>query len=186
MKKFLIVGLGNPGSAYSLTRHNVGFRLIDILSREWQIEVKQNKFKGQYGIGQAEGQKVILLKPQTFMNLSGESVVPFLNWYQVPQENLIVIYDDLDLPLGKIRIRAKGSSGGHNGLKSIIAQLGSQEFSRVRVGIGKSEQIETADWVLSRFASEEENVLTEALEQARQAVQVILKQNLAAAMNQFN
>ncbi|MCQ2559897.1 MAG: aminoacyl-tRNA hydrolase, partial [Clostridia bacterium] len=153
MKKFLIVGLGNPGSAYSLTRHNVGFRLIDILSREWQIEVKQNKFKGQYGIGQAEGQKVILLKPQTFMNLSGESVVPFLNWYQVPQENLIVIYDDLDLPLGKIRIRAKGSSGGHNGLKSIIAQLGSQEFSRVRVGIGKSEQIETVNWVLSRFAS---------------------------------
>ncbi len=186
MKKFLIVGLGNPGNAYSLTRHNIGFRLIDILSQKWQIEVKQNRFKGQYGIGQAEGYKVILLKPQTFMNLSGESLAPFLHWYQIPLENLIVIYDDLDLPLGKIRIRARGSSGGHNGLKSIITQLGSQEFPRIRVGIGKSEQIATANWVLSRFSTEEENILTEVLEQAQQALQVILQQNLTAAMNQFN
>src|SRR5690606_11965619 len=126
----LIVGLGNPGKEYELTRHNVGFQTIDRIAEKWQIPLTKTKFQGLYGQGTVKGQKVMLLKPLTYMNRSGEAVAPVIRYFKIPLENFVVIYDELDLPTGKIRLRLKGSSGGHNGIKSIIEQLGTQEFKR--------------------------------------------------------
>ena len=154
---YIIVGLGNPGDKYEKTRHNVGFNVIDLLAKEYSIDVSKLKHKALIGEGRVGTEKVILVKPMTYMNLSGESVVDICNYYNVDLENVIVIYDDIDLDVGKIRIRKKGSGGTHNGMRSIIKCLGSNEFPRVRVGISKPKNgQDLADFVLSRFAKEDE------------------------------
>ncbi|MDD2891560.1 MAG: aminoacyl-tRNA hydrolase [Candidatus Gracilibacteria bacterium] len=152
----LIVGLGNPGKEYATTRHNVGFLFMDFLRNKWGFEDwKDSKFKGVISEGILGGEKIILLKPTTYMNLSGESVVPLMNFYKIPRENILVLSDDIDMDFGKIRLREKGSSGGQNGLKSIITLLGTDEFARLKIGIGRDNRYNVADWVLSKFNDEE-------------------------------
>ena len=156
-ESWLIVGLGNPGSKYARTRHNVGFDVIDVLSEKLNITLSKNAMHGLIGEGFVGGEKVILVKPQTFMNLSGQCVTELVSWYKSPMENVMVIFDDIDLPLGKLRLRKDGSAGTHNGMRSIIGLLGRQDFPRLRVGVGKKpEGWELANWVLSHYASEED------------------------------
>lgn len=153
----IIIGLGNPGKEYERTRHNVGFDVIDVLSEKLGIALTKNAMHGLMGEGFVQGEKVILVKPQTYMNLSGQCVTELVGWYKAPMENVMVIYDDIDLPLGKLRLRASGSAGTHNGMRSIIGLLGRQDFPRLRVGVGqRPEGWELADWVLSRYRTEEE------------------------------
>lgn len=153
----IIIGLGNPGREYERTRHNVGFDVIDVLSEKLGIALTKNAMHGLIGEGFVQGEKVILVKPQTYMNLSGQCVTELVGWYKAPMENVMVIYDDIDLPLGKLRLRASGSAGTHNGMRSIIGLLGRQDFPRLRVGVGqRPEGWELADWVLSRYRTEEE------------------------------
>lgn len=152
----LIVWLGNPGKEYATTRHNVGFLFMDFLRNKWGFEDwKDSKFKGVISEGILGWEKIILLKPTTYMNLSGESVVPLMNFYKIPRENILVLSDDIDMDFGKIRLREKGSSGGQNGLKSIITLLGTDEFARLKIGIGRDNRYNVADWVLSKFNDEE-------------------------------
>ena len=182
----LIVGLGNPGAKYDRTRHNVGFDLIDRLAQRWQVPLTdQKKFQGIAGEGFAGRAKVRLLKPQTFMNLSGQSVRALLDWYKLKPQEVLVLYDDLDLPVGKLRIRLSGSAGGHNGMKSIISHLGTSEFPRLRVGIGKSND-ETISHVLGKFMAEEAKLVSEALDLAGDAVELSLRDGVEKAMNKFN
>jgi len=184
---YLIVGLGNPGKKYDNTRHNVGFDTIDLLSHSFGIKVAKLKFKALIGEGTIQGKRVILAKPQTFMNLSGESVREAVEWYKLPLNNLIIIYDDIDLPLGKIRIRPKGSSGTHNGMKSVIYQIQSDEFPRVRIGIDKPpENWDLADYVLSKFNVHDREVINSSIERASEAVATIIKSGTETAMNLFN
>ena len=184
---FLIVGLGNPGIQYENTRHNIGFNVIDNISKEYNIDINREKFKGMYGEGFIGNTKVILLKPTTYMNLSGESVADICNYYNIDLENLIVIYDDIDLDVGKIRIRKKGSGGTHNGMRSIIKCLGSNEFPRVRVGISKPKNgQDLADFVLSRFSKEDEKSLQESFENSVAAVDCAIRNDLDLAMNRYN
>jgi len=184
---YLIVGLGNPGAKYDKTRHNIGFEVIDRLSSQKNIDVNQAKFKGLMGQGVIEGEKVILLKPETFMNLSGESVVLAANFYKIKPENIIVVHDDIDLDVGRLRLRAKGSAGGHNGLKSIIASISSENFIRVKVGVGaKMPGQDLANHVLSRFGASEIPKIEESIENATKAVLAIVKDGIDKAMNQFN
>lgn len=187
-KMYIIAGLGNPTKQYENTRHNAGFGVIDYLSDKYQIPVKQAGFKALYGSGYIEGQKVILLKPQTFMNLSGESIRACMDFYKIdPEEELIVVYDDISLAPGKLRVRAKGSAGGHNGIKNIILHLGDQKFPRVRVGVGeKPADYDLADYVLGHFSKEEQPLMKEAFEEAGKAVVTIMTEGIASAMNQFN
>lgn len=153
----IIIGLGNPGKEYERTRHNVGFDVIDVLSEKLGIALTKNAMHGLIGEGFVQGEKVILVKPQTYMNLSGQCVTELVGWYKAPMENVMVVYDDIDLPLGKLRLRASGSAGTHNGMRSIIGLLGRQDFPRLRVGVGqRPEGWELADWVLSRYRTEEE------------------------------
>ncbi len=151
----LIVGLGNPGVNYEHTRHNCGFEVLDYLSEYYQIPMTQNKWQGVYGKGKIEGEDVILLKPQTFMNLSGESVIQVMSFYKLTHEDVLVIYDDMDLEVGKMRFRKKGSSAGHNGIKNIIAHLHTDTFDRVKVGIGKPQYGSVIDYVLGKFTKDE-------------------------------
>lgn len=185
---FLIVGLGNPSEKYDKTRHNAGFDVIDLLAEKYNIEVKEKRAKALCGSGYIEGQKVLLVKPQTFMNLSGESVAPLLNYYKLDvAEALIVVYDDINLEPGYIRIRKKGSAGGHNGIKDIIAKTGSDQFSRVKVGVGhKPADWDLADFVLSRFSKAERACLEEGLEDAADALAQMICGETEAAMNQYN
>ena len=184
---YIIVGLGNPGDKYEKTRHNVGFNVIDLLAKEYSIDVSKLKHKALIGEGRVGTEKVILVKPMTYMNLSGESVVDICNYYNVDLENVIVIYDDIDLDVGKIRIRKKGSGGTHNGMRSIIKCLGSNEFPRVRVGISKPKNgQDLADFVLSRFAKEDEKSLNESFENAVAAIDCAIRQDLDLAMNRYN
>lgn len=184
---YIIVGLGNPGDKYEKTRHNVGFNVIDLLAKEYSIDVSKLKHKALVGEGRVGTEKVILVKPMTYMNLSGESVVDICNYYNVDLENVIVIYDDIDLDVGKIRIRKKGSGGTHNGMRSIIKCLGSNEFPRVRVGISKPKNgQDLADFVLSRFAKEDEKSLNESFENAVAAIDCAIRQDLDLAMNRYN
>ena len=184
---YIIVGLGNPGDKYEKTRHNVGFNVIDLLAKEYSIDVSKLKNKALIGEGRVGTEKVILVKPMTYMNLSGESVVDICNYYNVDLENVIVIYDDIDLDVGKIRIRKKGSGGTHNGMRSIIKCLGSNEFPRVRVGISKPKNgQDLADFVLSRFAKEDEKSLNESFENAVAAIDCAIRQDLDLAMNRYN
>ena len=184
---YIIAGLGNPDGRYENTRHNVGFEVIDILADRMGILVEEKKHKALCGRGVLEGQKVILLKPQTFMNLSGESIRAAADFYKVEPENVLVVYDDISLEPGQLRIRAKGSAGGHNGMKNIIAHLGTQEFPRVKVGIGeKPKGMDLADYVLSCFSKGEQELMDQAFKEAARAVAVILGQGIESAMNEFN
>ena len=153
----IIIGLGNPGKEYHRTRHNVGFDVIDVLSEKLGIALTKIDMHGLIGEGFVSGEKVILVKPQTYMNCSGQCVTELVSWYKAPMENVMVIYDDIDLPLGKLRLRASGSAGTHNGMRSVIGLLGRQDFPRLRVGVGKKpEGWELADWVLSHYQTEED------------------------------
>ena len=184
---YIIVGLGNPGKQYENTRHNVGFNVIDILAEEYGISVTKMKHKALIGEGRVGTEKVVLVKPVTYMNLSGESLAEIYNFYKVETSNIVVIYDDIDLDVGKIRIRKKGSGGTHNGMRSIIKCLGSNEFPRVRVGISKPKNgQDLADFVLSRFAKEDEKALHESFENAVAAVDCAIRQDLDLAMNRYN
>lgn len=185
---FIIVGLGNPSKEYEGTRHNAGFEVIDRISDKYNISVDTKKHRALIGKGIIEGQKVILAKPQTFMNLSGESVRSLLDYYKVDEEQeLIVIYDDISLDNGQIRIRAKGSAGGHNGIKNIIAHLGGQVFPRVKVGVGeKPSKYDLADYVLGHFSKEEQVLMDEGYAHAVHAVEMILEGDISAAMNEYN
>ncbi len=184
---YIIVGLGNPGSRYDNTRHNVGFDTIDYLSAKLGIRVSKIGFKSIYGEGEVEGKKIILCKPQTFMNLSGETVRDIVAWYKIPVENIIIIYDDIDLEPGKIRVRPKGSSGTHNGMKSVIYQLQSQDFPRVRIGIGRApEKWDLADYVLSKFSKADREIINKSIEMAANAAIMIAARGVAEAMNTFN
>ena len=185
---YLIVGLGNPGREYENTRHNIGFQVIEKLARQEQISVLEKKHKAIIGKGIVAGEKCILAKPQTFMNLSGESVRELAEYYKLDAASqLIVISDDVSLETGKIRIRKKGSAGGHNGLKNIIANLGNDTFIRVKMGVGeKPEGWDLVDHVLGRFSAKEQEVMNEAAERAADAVRTIIAQGADIAMNRFN
>ena len=185
---FLIAGLGNPERKYNATRHNVGFGVIDYLSEKYDIDLTEMKFKGMSGKGRIGNEKVILLKPLTYMNLSGESIRPVADYFKIDtRSELIVISDDIDLDPGRIRVRPGGSAGGHNGLKSIIAQLGHDEFSRVRVGVGKKpKQWDMVDWVLGHFEGEDATLIKESIENAAGAVTCIMEEGVDSAMNKFN
>lgn len=185
---YIIVGLGNPERKYDGTRHNIGFSAITALSDAYGIPIDFKKNKAVCGKGIIEGQKVILAMPQTYMNLSGESVRELVDFYKIePDSELIIIYDDIALAPGKLRIRAKGSAGGHNGMKNIISHLGTQEFARIRIGVGeKPKGWDLADYVLGRFSREEEPMIREALEHVVQSCRVIVTENVTQAMNQFN
>lgn len=184
---YLIVGLGNPEEEYANTRHNIGFNVINKIADEYKIEVTQKQFEGLFWIGQVEGEKVILLKPQTYMNDSGKSVIKFKNFYKIPEENVLVIYDDIDLEPTKIRIRKKGSPGTHNGMKSVTEHLGTQNFSRVRVGIGSPEHKgDLINYVIGKISKEEALKLDEGVEKAKNAVIEYIKNGIDIAMNKFN
>ena len=183
----LFVGLGNPGSKYEKTRHNAGFMAIDVLAKEWGINLaEEKKFKGQLGRGVIKGEKVFLLKPSTYMNLSGESVRAVIDFYDIELEDIIVIYDDLDLPNGKIRIRSKGSAGGHNGIKSMISHLGTQEFKRIRIGIDRHPKIPVVDYVLGKFTEDEQILVNQGIDIAFKASEMILKESFNKVMTEFN
>lgn len=183
---YLIVGLGNPEEEYSNTRHNMGFNVINKLAEEYKIDVNKNKFDALLGTGSIEGEKVILLKPQTYMNLSGKSIIQVVNFYKIPLQNVFVIYDDIDIAPGLIRIRKKGSSGSHNGMKSVVAELNSEDFARIRVGIGKPENDDMINYVIGKIPKEGQELLEEGVLKAKQAVVEILKNGLDRAMNKFN
>ena len=184
---YIIAGLGNPDGRYENTRHNVGFEVIDILADRIGICVDEKKHRALCGRGVLEGQKVILLKPQTYMNLSGESVRAAADFYKAEPKNIIVVYDDISLEPGQLRIRGKGSAGGHNGIKNIIAHLGTQEFPRVKVGIGENPKgMDLADYVLSHFSQGERESMREAYKEAAEAVAVMVGQGIDEAMNRFN
>ena len=184
---YLIAGLGNPSKTYEGTRHNVGFSMIDALADSFQIDVTTKKHKAIVGRGVIEGMKVILAKPQTYMNLSGESIREIADFYKIDPENMIIIYDDISLDVGRLRIRKKGSAGGHNGIKNIIAHLGTDVFPRIKVGVGEKPQgWDLADYVLSKYSKEEQQALREASDDVIGAVKLMVMDNIDAAMNQYN
>lgn len=185
---YIIVGLGNPGKQYAHTRHNVGFDTIDILADKYNISVDIKKHKALCGKGMIGGQKVVLAKPQTFMNLSGESVRELVDFYKIdPEEELIVIYDDISLEPGQLRVRPKGSAGGHNGIKNIIAHLGTQVFKRVKVGVGeKPKGYDLADYVLGHFSKEDRILMEDAFGRAAEAAVCMMNDSMEHAMNQYN
>ena len=185
---WLIVGLGNPGREYEKTRHNTGFRCLDILADSLNIRVNRLKFQGLYGQGTYNGTKVFLLKPQTYMNLSGRSVLQLSAYFGIPPQRIIVLFDDISLPPGRLRIRADGSAGGHNGIKSIIQELGSQDFPRVKLGIGAkpNPEYDLADWVLSTFTSLVEKALAVALKNGAEGALAIIDHGVPEAANRYN
>lgn len=185
---YIIAGLGNPGRQYDMTRHNIGFEVIDYIAGKFDVKVNKLKFKALYGEVKIGAEKVYLIKPQTYMNLSGDSIREFCSFYKIPAENVIVINDDISLNAGRIRIRAKGSAGGHNGLKSIIYQLNSDNFPRIKIGVGApgNPDYDLADFVLGRFTKEEIPVLEEAIIKASKAAEEIIKRGIDSAMNKFN
>lgn len=184
---YLIAGLGNPTREYDKTRHNVGFSVIDVLADRYRIDISEKKHKALCGRGVIEGQKVLLLKPQTFMNLSGESIRAAADYYKIEPEEMIVIYDDISLDPGQLRIRLKGSAGGHNGIKNIIANLGTQDFPRIKVGVGaKPPRMDLADYVLSRFGAGEQKLMEEAFGEAAEAAVMMMTDGAERAMNHFN
>lgn len=185
---WLIVGLGNPGAKYEKTRHNCGFRAIDVLAKDLCCKIDKGKFQGLFGQCAYNGRKLFLLKPQTFMNLSGQSVLQLSSYFHIPPERIIVLFDDISLPSGRLRVRPDGSAGGHNGIKSIIGQLGSQNFPRVKVGVGAkpNPEYDLADWVLSTFSADEEKDLQPALERAGKAALCIIDHGVAESANRYN
>lgn len=185
---YLIAGLGNPGREYENTRHNAGFASIDCLAEKNHISIDMKKFQALCGTGYIGGQKVLLLKPQTYMNLSGESLRAACDFFKIdPEQELIVIYDDISLAPGQLRIRAKGSAGGHNGIKSIISHLGTQVFLRVKVGVGEKPQgWDLADYVLGHFSKEEQQVMQESFDRAADAAAALLSEEVQQVMNEYN
>jgi PTH1 family peptidyl-tRNA hydrolase len=182
---YLIAGLGNPGREYEKTRHNVGFTALDYLAYDTDIKVTKLKFKGVYGDGMIAGEKCVLLKPQTFMNLSGESVREAAEYFKIEPNKIIVVYDDVDLEPGRIRIRPKGSAGGHNGIKSVIYQLSSDEFARVRFGVGKAQH-SMVDHVLGKFSEEDGKLVSDAIRKLPDIIKVIIQSGVSEAMNKYN
>ena len=185
---FLIAGLGNPEKKYDGTRHNIGFDAVDCIAYKLNIELNKSKFKAIYGEGRIGSEKIILAKPQTYMNLSGESIREISAFYKIPSENIIILYDDVSLDLGKIRIRKKGSDGGHNGIKSIIYQLSSDIFPRVKIGLGapQHKDFDLADYVLGKFSKEDIEVLKPCMQEMHNIVECIIKNGADAAMNKYN
>ena len=184
---YFIVGLGNPGLQYENTRHNVGFMTIDYLANKYDIDVRKLKFKSLYGQGEISGHKVMLIKPQTYMNNSGEAIRELKNFYKFDIDKLIVIYDDIDIDFGTIRIRKKGSAGSHNGMKSIIYQIQDDQFPRIKISIGqKPERWDLANFVLSGFSKEEVGVLEDEIRLAAEGIELILKEDIDKAMNRCN
>ncbi|MBP5153367.1 MAG: aminoacyl-tRNA hydrolase [Lachnospiraceae bacterium] len=185
---YIIAGLGNPGKEYSGTRHNAGFIVVDAISEKYGIAVTEKKHKALIGKGVMDGNKVILVKPQTFMNLSGESLREVMDYYKAdPESELIVIYDDIALPPGDIRVRKRGSAGGHNGMKNIIANLGTQDYIRVRMGVGeKPPRTDLKDWVLGHMGQEDREAFSGAVESALEAILTIMEKGADEAMNRFN
>lgn len=186
--EYLIVGLGNPGAKYEMTRHNAGFLAVDLFAIKENFNVKKLKFHALVGDVKIGGKKCLVMKPQTFMNNSGESVGEVAKFYKIPPENIVVISDDISLDVGNIRIKRKGSAGGHNGLKSIIAHLGSENFIRIKVGVGKKPfaDYDLADWVLGRFPKDKESDLKQALENAVDSIPYIVNNQIDKAMNLYN
>ena len=187
-ESWLIVGLGNPGKEYERTRHNAGFRAIDILADKLGCRIDKGKFQGLYGQTVYGGRKIYLLKPQTYMNLSGRSVLQLSAYFNIPPQRIIVLFDDISLPPGRLRIRSDGSAGGHNGIKSIIAEVGSQNFPRVKIGVGSkpNPEFDRADWVLSTFSSKEEKDLQFALSNAADAALCVIDHGVPESANRFN
>lgn len=184
---YIIAGLGNPGLKYAGTRHNTGFCVIDELADRFNIKVNEYRHKALTGRGIIGGEKVILVKPQTFMNLSGESIRQIMDFYKLGNDSLIVAYDDISLDVGQLRLRTKGSAGGHNGMKNIIAHTGSQEFDRVRIGVGeKPERMDLADYVLGVFSRDDQEKIREAVRDAASAVEMILAEGMDKAMSIYN
>lgn len=185
---YIIAGLGNPGKEYENTRHNVGFDVIDVLADKYNISVLELKHKAMIGKGYIEGNKVVLVKPLTYMNLSGESIRPIMDYYKSDAEQeLIVISDDISLPPGQLRVRKRGSAGGHNGLKNIIKMLGTENFQRIRIGVGeKPKNYDLADWVLGHFSKEDRTAINDAAEKAVRAVEMMICGDVDRAMNEFN
>lgn len=183
---YIVVGLGNPGKKYENTKHNIGFITLDFLAKKNDIKMNKIKHKALVGEGTVSGQKVLLVKPQTYMNLSGNSVREVMEYYKVEPEKLIVIYDDVDLPMGRLRIRKKGSAGTHNGMKSIIYDLQEEGFPRVRIGIGKERKMSLAGYVLGGFAKEERSLMENAVERAAQAIECMLEKGIDIAMGEYN
>lgn len=185
---YIVAGLGNPGKQYNMTRHNIGFHTIDYIAEKYGAKLTKLKFKSVYGEAAIAGEKIYLVKPQTFVNLSGDAIAEMAQFYKVPSENIIVINDDISLDTGRIRVRAKGSAGGHNGLKSIIYRLNSDVFPRVKMGVGapEHEDYDLADFVLGRFAKDEIPVMEEAIKKAETAVYEIVKNGVQSAMNKCN
>ncbi|MCI8644527.1 MAG: aminoacyl-tRNA hydrolase [Lachnospiraceae bacterium] len=183
----IIIGLGNPTREYQATRHNIGFDAVTRLCDDYNIRLDSKEHKALCGRGYIGGEKVILAQPQTYMNLSGESVRSLVDYYKLDCEDIIVICDDINLDVGQLRVRKKGSAGGHNGIKNIIAQLKTEEFTRIRIGVGeKPENWDLADYVLGRFSREEEPVMREALQRTSKACECIITEGIEAAMNQYN
>jgi len=184
----MIVGLGNPGKEYEKTRHNVGFRVTDLVASDWKIKIDRLKFRALTRMVTFNGMKVLLVQPQTYMNASGAAVSALATYYKVPAERILVVFDDISLPVGRIRIRKDGSAGGHNGIKSIIQSLGTDKFPRVKVGVGAKPHpdYDLADWVLSKFSAQEEKDLAPALENAAKAALLVLEQGTEKAASAFN
>ena len=187
-ESWLIVGLGNPGKEYAATKHNCGFMAIDRIAQDLGCKIDKGKFQGLYGQTNFQGKKLYLLKPQTYMNLSGRSVLQMSAYYNIPPERIIVLFDDISLEPGRLRIRADGSAGGHNGIKSIIAELGSQNFPRVKIGVGAKphKDADLADWVLSGFTASEQKALEVSLKNAADGALCIIERGIYEAANRFN
>lgn len=184
---YLIVGLGNPEEEYSKTRHNMGFNTLNKIAQKYNMQLNKNKFQGLYDSGIIEGKKVILIKPQTYMNLSGNSVKEIADFYKIEKENILVVYDDMDIEPGTIKIRKKGSAGGHNGMKSIIQMIGTEEFPRIRIGIGRPKHSgDEINYVIGTIPEEENRILEKGVEKAKDAAIEILKNGIDIAMNKFN
>lgn len=184
---YLIVGLGNPEEKYSNTRHNMGFDVINELSKETKIKVSKSKFDAFYGMGQINGKKVILVKPQTYMNLSGESIVKFKKFYKLSNKEIIVIYDDIDLNIGDIRLKAQGGAGTHNGMKSVIENLNTEDFIRIRVGIGTpQDKSDMINYVIGQIPESQRDTLDKSIKRAKESIMEILENGIDSAMNKFN
>ncbi len=185
---YILVGLGNPGKEYEKTRHNIGFMALDFVSKKLSIDFNTQKFKSCYGVGNFGDKKVILLKPQTFMNLSGQAVVLLMSFYKVPPENVILIYDDISLSVGKMRIRKQGSHGGHNGVKNIVDLSGTKNFPRIKIGVGDkpNENWDLADWVLSKFSKDEMDLIENDMSKVYDALSLMTQGKIDQAMNDFN
>lgn len=185
---YIIAGLGNPTAQYEKTRHNIGFDALDVIAKKNNIQINTVKFHALCGVGSIQGQKVLLVKPLTYMNLSGEAIQQYVRFYKIdPQEELLVIYDDISLDPGRLRLRRKGSAGGHNGIKNIIACLGTEKFKRIKIGVGhKPEDWDLIDFVLSRFSKEDRTLIENAFERAAHATELIVSDEFDKAMNQYN